>query len=121
MELPDDVLQLVREYSRPVFRYVREYNQFMRLFGKKNWSVLKEKLHTDPEHVLPAIYDYQDALIRKKEIHHTLDNSQSDSEKEILLYRVFYSNQLEEDLFWQLIRLLYEGKSYWEFRIEWIE
>ena len=49
-ELPDDVLEIIRKYSKPAFVYFREYNEALRLFSlpldcKKK---LKEKI-SDPD------------------------------------------------------------------------
>ena len=55
MELPDDVLVIVREYSRPCFKYFREYKSTLRLCGFHEWSSLLHALKVNPERVLPAI------------------------------------------------------------------
>ena len=66
MELPDDVLGLVRAYAKPWFKYFKDYNYAMRGLGVKQWVVLKEKMHTNPETVLPALYVYLDVFVHKK-------------------------------------------------------
>jgi hypothetical protein len=46
-ELPDDVLSIIREYSRPVFKWYKEYNEakfiFERQYMNKDLIKLKEK------------------------------------------------------------------------------
>jgi len=128
MELPDDVLALVREYSRPWFTYFKEYNHALKVLGKKKWIVLLTKLQTEPEHVLPALHTYLDALIKKKEVYALresvkLKSFNNDNERWIEQNEVhnwaFYAKRTEEELFWLLIRILYgDGKSYWDFRID---
>jgi hypothetical protein len=61
MELPEDVLRLVHEYSRPCFKYFREYNRMLKLCGLKDWVALRDALHLKPERVLPSIYAHEKA------------------------------------------------------------
>ena len=58
MEFPDDVLEIVRAYSKPCFIYFREYNRTMQIMGVKSLPKLKECLETDPERILPALHVY---------------------------------------------------------------
>ena len=41
-ELPDDVLAIIRAYSKPVFRYFKEYNEATRVLGY-TFSIAKLK------------------------------------------------------------------------------
>ncbi len=41
MELPDDVLQIVREYSKPVFKHYQVYNHAMEVLGVYGMSEFK--------------------------------------------------------------------------------
>ena len=127
MELPEDVLAIVRAYSKPLFPYFKEYNRAMRVLGMKNWKALKEKLHSEPEHILPALLVYQETFIRKREVYREgetlleLVKHLSDEErwpiKNQIDNRKFYAKRTEDDTFWLLVRLLYgDGKSYWDFR-----
>ena len=58
MELPDDVLALIRAYSKPSFSHFREYNNVLKLNHLDEWTTLKEKLK-DNDHVLPLLLAYQ--------------------------------------------------------------
>ncbi len=120
MELPEDVLRLVREYAKPLFRFVKEYNHAMRVLGKKGWPVLKDKLHTDPEQVLPALLVYQDAYLHKMEVYRLRDLARwcrKDSYPNDLHNQAFYATRSEEDAFWGLVRILYgDRQGYWDFR-----
>ena len=60
MELPDEILAIIREYIRPRFKYFREYNRILRLTKMVSWPVLKEKLSED---LLPYLLAYEKALI----------------------------------------------------------
>jgi len=124
MELPDDVLSIVREYSRPVFKHYAEYNHALKVLGKKKWSKLKEKLHTESEVILPALHIYLEAFLKKQEVYQLRDKMKADAILDTGHYmhnRAFYAKRSEEDQFWLLVRLLYgDGKEYWEFREEMI-
>jgi len=61
MELPDDVLRLIHEYSRPRFKYYREYNSMLRLCAFHEWTDLRHALQTKPEKVLPSIRVHEKA------------------------------------------------------------
>ena len=55
MELPEDILQLIREYSRPRFKYFREYQNTLRLCAFHEWKDLRYALQVNPEKVLSCI------------------------------------------------------------------
>jgi hypothetical protein len=95
------------------------------VLGKKQWTKLKEKLQEEPHVVIPALNEYLEALLRKREAYRLRDQM-----KEILVSDVanrwivqnqyhnyaYNSKRREEDLFWQFIRLLYgDGQAYWDF------
>ena len=67
MELPEDVLGLVREFSRPVFKHFQVYNQALKIFGKEKWPALQKKLQCNPEAVLPTFLSYQEVYLNRKE------------------------------------------------------
>lgn len=123
MELPEDVLAIVREYSKPIFKYYKEYNHAIRLFGMKEWIVLKEKLHTEPEYVLPTLQIYQDVFMRKKHVYQLRDKLNHDlSIANKIDSMAFYAKRTEEDVYWLFIRILYgNGKSYWDVREDMFE
>lgn len=113
MELPEDVLTIVRAYAKPRFTYFREYNGITKLLGRE-WPALKEKLQTEPEPILPALLSYQSAL-----------SSQIKFKQEIEILKIipswhqswelqrqyhnmgFYRRRDAEDRFWALNRLLH--------------
>jgi hypothetical protein len=61
MELPDDVLRLVREYAKPCFKYFREYKRTLALMGLHTLPKLKTCLLLDPARILGALVDYAQA------------------------------------------------------------
>jgi hypothetical protein len=66
MELPDDVLAIVRAYSRPVFKHYQVYNKALKVLGVYGgWLTLKEKLEAETEGVIPALLAYQNALLAR--------------------------------------------------------
>ncbi len=124
MELPEDVLAIVRAYSKPVFPYFKEYRLAMRVLGMKNWKALKEKIHTNPVSILPVLGVYLDAFVHKKKVYEERETilqnclpEERDYAVSEIHNRAFYAKREEEDLFWALVRLLYgDGKSYWDIR-----
>ena len=72
MELPADVLPLIRAFSRPMFKYFRDYNRALKLLEKKEWKGLKNKLLTDGDSVITALRMYLDGLadLRKAQLLH---------------------------------------------------
>ena len=114
MELPDDVLVLIREYSKPVFTYFREYKSLLKLLGKQEWYALKYKLQHYPAEVLPALLSYHSALVRKKELQQEMEvlsktlAFQASWIEQTRYYNLgFYRRRDAEDTFWVLQRLLY--------------
>ena len=75
MEFPDDVLELIRAFSRPCFRHFQLFNKAKRILGKQwpdlSWSKLKELLHTDIE-VIPVLNYYLDAVVDRQEVRRQL-------------------------------------------------
>lgn len=67
MELPDDVLAIVRDYSRPVFKQYQVYNKALKVLGVYGgWDTLKEKLQADTEGLIPALLVYQNSFLERK-------------------------------------------------------
>lgn len=67
MELPDDVLAIVRDYSRPVFKHYQLYNAATKVLGVYDRSALKEKLEAETEGLIPTLLTYQNAVFERKE------------------------------------------------------
>jgi len=119
MELPEDVLMIVRAYAKPRFTYFREYNEITKLLGRE-WPVLKEKLQTDPEPILSAVLDYQCALSSQNKFKQEMDIlktspswSQSWEQQHQYHNIGFYRKREAENRFWALNRLLYSGESFY--------
>jgi len=107
MELPDDVLTLIREYAKPVFQHFREYNYALKVLGRKKWPMLKYKLEIEPS-VLLVLPRYLESFLKKQEVYCEL------VKKENLRYvsgemhnRVYYIKLEEEQRFAALVRILY--------------
>jgi len=72
MEFPSDVLGLIREFSKPSFKYFREYNRALKVLDKEDLQALKNKLMTDGESVIPTLLLYLDSFVelQKAQINH---------------------------------------------------
>lgn len=55
MELPDDVIQLIREYTKPRFKYFREYNSAKKRFRLIYFPNIKPCLMKNPDRILPVL------------------------------------------------------------------
>ncbi len=63
MELPTDVLSIVSAYSKPLFRYRREYKEAMFALGITEWPAVKKLLYTDiSDKVIAALTAYANAM-----------------------------------------------------------
>ncbi len=120
MELPEDVLAIVRTYAKPCFTYFREYNKILHILGKSDWPRLKEKLESDPEYILPALLAYQMAVLRNKNFFKELmilrDKTSYDEgweEHARFYHMIFYTKKDVEDTFDVLIRLLHPEQNDW--------
>lgn len=73
MELPDDVLRLIRDLSRPRMRFYKEYRQGLTELGfesHEHWHVLRDRLcSSDAEQVLSVFLSYKEATIALKRFH----------------------------------------------------
>jgi hypothetical protein len=69
MELPEDVLLLVREYSRPIFRFTSEYSRYVRMH-RKEWPELKNALSgPSSDKVVTTMVACLDAISNAQEAH----------------------------------------------------
>ena len=61
MEFPPEILEIIREFYQPCFKYFREYKRMLERCLIRRWDELKEALLTRPEKVLPAIRVHEEA------------------------------------------------------------
>ena len=61
MEFPPEILDLIRQYYQPCFKYFREYKRVLRAAGLASWPLLKDALHGDK--ILSYALAYEKALI----------------------------------------------------------
>ena len=62
--LPDELVGLIREFSRPLLRYPREYKEALQLLEIPDWPELKAKLSTnDAEQAVVYLQSYLVAFI----------------------------------------------------------
>ena len=68
MELPTDVLSIVSAYSKPLFRYRREYNEAMFALGITEWPGVKNLLYTGKsDEVIASLTAYATAMTQLKQ------------------------------------------------------
>ncbi len=62
MKFPPEILAIIREYSRPYYKYYQEYKRILRLCKLRTWPPLREALQTKPR-VLIALGRYEKTQI----------------------------------------------------------
>jgi hypothetical protein len=87
MELPDDVLQLVREFSKPWFTHYKEYKHTLALMGRNSFPELRTCLVYHPERILPVLNEFIQA--------HMESLAARDAYLPPHSKRVVYQNQME--------------------------
>jgi len=119
MEFPDDVLVLIRAYSKPAFQHFREYNHALKVLGKKKWPMLKYKLEIEPSVVVCILPAYLESFVKKQEVYRLRDLAKREGnvrydtrQMHTIVYR---TKREEEERFADLVRIVYGyGKTYLE-------
>jgi hypothetical protein len=68
MEFPPEILSIIREYSRPFFKYFKEYNRALRIHSYREWPKLKRALLRNPVDILRALEKHERALFLSRTI-----------------------------------------------------
>jgi hypothetical protein len=58
MEFPEEILEIIRAYSRPLFQYYMEYRRMLKAVGLKAWPTLKKALEEYPSKIIPFIHSF---------------------------------------------------------------
>jgi hypothetical protein len=80
MELPADVLAIVREYAKPRFLYYKPYKHAMFEMGLENddWPAVRKRLgDSDGAHVLKQFLEYKDCYVETDKLKRKLDSERS--------------------------------------------
>ena len=87
MEFPEDVLGLIRAYSKPRMKFYHEYNIIMRELGLEEWREVQLKLCTDQaEEVIQALTVYKITFLATERFK-ILSNHDTYSDLFVLYYR----------------------------------
>jgi hypothetical protein len=69
MEFPDDVLCLIREYSRPRMQFIPEYKKVMLDLGMVDWGIVKKRLcDKDAPLVISTLVAYTEAFLTTEKL-----------------------------------------------------
>jgi hypothetical protein len=100
MELPDDVLAIVRDYSRPVFKHYQLYNAAKKVLEVYHWPTLKEKLEAETEGLIPTLLAYKNAFLERNDAEKELEDFMLGKNQEIHDFRekMLRLASLEEEL-----------------------
>ena len=64
MILPDDVVELIRAFSKPRMRFSGEFRQALMKLGLRDWPEVRQKLCTpDAEKVIQKLKEYTDVYL----------------------------------------------------------
>ena len=63
MELPDDVLQHIREYAKPWFKYHKRYKDTLRMMELHSFPQLRRCLQYNPHILLPTLGRFEKAYV----------------------------------------------------------
>ena len=121
-ELPDDVLDLIREYSKPIVPYYQIYCKALRVLRLQRWCTLYDTLYGDnTSYLIPLLLSYLKVVVHRMKVdqelfdHYapgrTLDNTEGTR-----LSHLYAEHKMKEDrLFEELIEELYfKPKKRWE-------
>ena len=61
MEFPPEIVAIIREYSRPYFKYYREYKLMLKLCAFREWKELRHALQKSPILVMPSMIEHKPA------------------------------------------------------------
>jgi hypothetical protein len=85
MELPAEIVGVIREYSKPVFKYFREYNAILKLLGLGSWKHLKDALRgTDADDLIVLVRIYMEALMETRRLQRRYAATRTQENKEAL-------------------------------------
>jgi len=59
MELPDDILSIIREYAKPFFKYFREYKRILIKMSLPSFPELRNCLYGIPDQILPTLVEFE--------------------------------------------------------------
>jgi hypothetical protein len=78
MELPEDVLAIVREYAKPRFLYYKQYKEAMLDMELNDWPAVRKRLcDSDGADVLKQFLEYKDCYVETDKLKRKLDSERS--------------------------------------------
>ena len=122
MELPPEIVQLIRDFSRPVFQDYPLYNHMLRSVRVNQWPLLKEALEDTVRKELTKslvqkyIFAYQDWIVHKNVMKQDSPKEESILYEQVVTRSKYLKQQLvrkqyrEQQTFRELIIHLY-GES----------
>jgi hypothetical protein len=107
MELPDDVLTLIRQYAKPCFKYFREYKWAIQVLGQEKWPLFKARLESKGDQIIPILLPYLDAYLETKRLRHELIGFVNPLKQSPFLnnYMYFMERERQVELFWSSRKL----------------
>jgi hypothetical protein len=66
MELPPEIVGIIREFSKPLFTYAKEYKEVLAIERVYRWPELEKKLYK--KELLPLVKKYLECAKKKKKL-----------------------------------------------------
>lgn len=83
MEFPEDILGLIRAFSKPVFRHAKEFHEILKVLRLSSWISIEAKLCSpNADQVIVVLRLYRDAFVAKEEIRMRIRNSWENYQEE---------------------------------------
>jgi hypothetical protein len=69
MEFPEDILEIIRAFSKPVFRHAKEFREILKVLRLSSWLSIQAKLCSpNADQVIRVFRLYREAFVAKEEI-----------------------------------------------------
>ena len=105
MEFPPELVSIIRDFSKPLFSYSKEYKEVLAIESVYQWPELKEKLYK--KELLPLVKDYLEYAKQKKET----ENDRLCNNR--LIASAQYANARDD-----LIIAVFDGNPRWDWWME---
>jgi len=82
MEFPSEIVGVIREYSKPAFKYFKEYNDILQVLNLTVWKDLRDKLcGPNADEVASKVRTYVDSIMYAQELRLEYMITQTDEKK----------------------------------------
>ena len=109
MEFPEEILEIIRAYSRPLFPHYKEYRRMLKALGLNMWPTLKKALEEYPAKIIPFIHSFGTAFQDRVDHMNLMKEYYVPKTVDLIEYDLFVRNS--KGLKQQLIRKQYRERN----------